>query len=797
MSTFRILPGLILPSLTLLAFLVALSCRRGEHGADTGQAYAGSESCRECHESFFELWAPSRHGKAMQPVERSFLTAESLPDTSGVEVGGKIYEVLAGADSLLMLEKDKEGNILARLPGIWSLGGKNVFYFLTPAAGGRLQTLPLAFNVHSRRWYNNPESGVRHFPDRDTEDEALDWRHSLFTFNTTCHSCHVSQLEKNYNPGDHSYRTLWKEPGINCETCHGPSQGHIAVMRKAERKGVELPPDEWGLIITSSFSPEQHNSSCSSCHAKMSPLTASYPPGAPFYDHFNLITLENPDYYPDGRDLGENYTYTTWSMNPCKAKSEMHCVSCHTSSGRYRFAREGEANKACMPCHAEQVDNFTAHSRHRDSGEVTCVTCHMPKTMFAAMERSDHSMRPPNPAATLAFGSPNACNLCHQDQSAEWAEKQVSAWHGKDRPQPDIHYGRLIQAARDRRDFSRADEMLAMIAEGIPNEIFAASMIRILEGRDLPGLPGILQKAALESPSALVRSAAADGLRHYPDLRSKQVLLQATADSFRVVRVSAASSLAPYPDELFSEQETVLRNRAFDEYRQSVLASPDQWSAHYNLGNFSMNRGDLENAIRSFETASFLEPEVISPYVNVALAQSRLGRPTAAEINLKKALKVHPLDPAANFNYGLLLGEMGRLEEAKAALRTALKADPSMAAAAHNLGIMAAASGEDSLQTALAYCKMASELAPAEARYAYTYAYYLEQAGRTAEALASLRKTIGLHPDFVDAYALAGQLYLKSGDKAGLKKLFSDAVNHPALAPETRQALNEQLQQLQ
>jgi len=27
--------------------------------------------------------------------------------------------------------------------------------------------------------------------------------------------------------------------------------------------------------------------------------------------HFNLATLENPDCYPDGRDLGENYAYTT------------------------------------------------------------------------------------------------------------------------------------------------------------------------------------------------------------------------------------------------------------------------------------------------------------------------------------------------------------------------------------------------------------------------------------------------------------------------------------------------------
>jgi len=38
------------------------------------------------------------------------------------------------------------------------------------------------------------------------------------------------------------------------------------------------------------------------------PLTAGYRTPERFFDHFDLVTLENPDFYPDGRDLGENYT---------------------------------------------------------------------------------------------------------------------------------------------------------------------------------------------------------------------------------------------------------------------------------------------------------------------------------------------------------------------------------------------------------------------------------------------------------------------------------------------------------
>ena len=34
------------------------------------EGFVGSASCRSCHESFYELWEPSHHGKAMQPFVR-------------------------------------------------------------------------------------------------------------------------------------------------------------------------------------------------------------------------------------------------------------------------------------------------------------------------------------------------------------------------------------------------------------------------------------------------------------------------------------------------------------------------------------------------------------------------------------------------------------------------------------------------------------------------------------------------------------------------------------------------------
>ena len=176
---------------------------------------------------------------------------------------------------------------------------------------GRLQTLPIGYDVHTKQWFDVAASGVRHFVEGD--DAPLDWRHSAFTFNTSCYSCHVSQLSRNFDLATRTYHTVWAEPGINCETCHGPGQEHVRVCRAAP-KGQ--PPKDIKIIRMKGMPPAQLNDACAPCHAKMAPVSTSYVPGDRYFDHFDLVTFDNPDFYPDGRDLGENYTMTSWRHEP-------------------------------------------------------------------------------------------------------------------------------------------------------------------------------------------------------------------------------------------------------------------------------------------------------------------------------------------------------------------------------------------------------------------------------------------------------------------------------------------------
>jgi Tfp pilus assembly protein PilF len=750
--------------------------------------YAGSKSCIECHEKFYKLWSASRHGLAMQPYSAEFAARELTPQTEEVSIGKYRYRADIGPAAGWVLEKGLKGKA-KKYPMVHVLGGKNVYYFLTPLDRGRLQTLPVAYNVHSKEWYDTAASGIRHFAPGE-RSEAVNWREPPYTFNTACFNCHVSQLRTNFDLKTDTYHTTWAEPGINCETCHGPSKEHNEVMR-ATPKG-KLPPD-LKIISAKRFTNDQHNASCGSCHAKMSPLTTDFKPGDRFFDHFDIATLDDPDYYPDGRDLGENYTYTSWLMSSCVKSGQLNCIKCHTSSGRYRFRAEEKANEACFPCHAERVANAAAHTRHKPDGLGNrCISCHMPTTAFARMNRTDHSMLPPTPAATIAYGSPNACNICHKDKDAAWADRYVREWRERDYQAPVLHRAGLVEAAR-KRDWRRLPEMLDYITGESRNEVFATSLIRLTTTvEDERVLPTLLQ--AVKDPSPLVRAAAADSLSFRPTRESYQALMEATGDSYRLVRVRAAASLAHFPAPMIKEADEGRIKKATAEYLASLTARPDQWDSHYNLGNYYLNRGEFQQALASYDTALNLEPRAVLAMVNASIAYARLGENAKAEKSLERALKVAPQSGAANFNMGLLKAEESQPKEAERYLRAAFEADPQMGAAAYNLCVLTA---EDRMEEAVSWCRKAVELRPQEPKYAYTLAFYQRQKGDTKGAIATLENLVKERPGYADAYFLLAEIHMQQGERQKAEAVYRQALEAKDLNPRDRDRIEAALRQFE
>jgi tetratricopeptide (TPR) repeat protein len=188
------------------------------------------------------------------------------------------------------------------------------------------------------------------------------------------------------------------------------------------------------------------------------------------------------------------------------------------------------------------------------------------------------------------------------------------------------------------------------------------------------------------------------------------------------------------------------------------MARPDQWTSHYNMGNYQLNRGEFKQAIASYRTALKLEPQAFMAFVNLSIAYAQMGENDKADKSLREALRIAPDSAAANFNMGLLKAEQNDTKQAEKYLRVTLKADPQMAQAAYNLCII---TSKDRLDEAIGFCRKASELRPDDPRYTFTLAYYLNQKGDTEQALKTLDAIIEKHPQYRDAQLLRGEIASK------------------------------------
>jgi len=170
----------------------------------------------------------------MHPYTPDFAKTQLTPQQNNVVI--KKYKYRADIKEGVVIETGPKGKNKYKIEHV--MGGKNVYYFLTLFKKGRLQTLPVAYDVNKKEWFDTAASGMRHFPGGERE-QTVNWKEPPYTFNTACYSCHVSQLSTNYNAETDTYHTTWAEPGINCETCHGPSAEHNKIA-KASPKGQPL-----------------------------------------------------------------------------------------------------------------------------------------------------------------------------------------------------------------------------------------------------------------------------------------------------------------------------------------------------------------------------------------------------------------------------------------------------------------------------------------------------------------------------------------------------------------------------
>lgn len=462
-----LLGGSTAAALSVVAFIppapdVDLESRMPELGPSDG--FASSTTCRACHPGQYETWHDSFHRT---------MTQGASPETVVAEFDGRVLtgfglaaRVFREGDEFLVdfgpIVDGEPGPNDASLPEgprriVMLTGSHNMQAFWMTSATGTLEQLPFVWLIEEERWIANDNSFLQ--PPEDHPAEPAIWGDG-------CVYCHATG-----GPWDSEFEglngdTAVVELGIACERCHGPAEEHVlANSNPARRYELHLEGEGDPTIVNPKRLDHVRSASlCGHCHTACEeavPNDEDFFAGDLLSDHLDFEAMHakaaaashviDPDEMPDeDRDVVEAFwrdgrgrvagrEYDSMTLSGCYLEGEMTCITCHRVHGgdpNGQVAHDSTDRSMCQSCHQDYFADVEAHTHHPiDSAGSDCRNCHMPHTSYGLLSAT-RSHRMASPLATGLEGreTPNACNLCHLDQSIGWTADKLAEWYGIERP---------------------------------------------------------------------------------------------------------------------------------------------------------------------------------------------------------------------------------------------------------------------------------------------------------------------------------------------------------------------------
>ncbi|HEY2083983.1 MAG TPA: multiheme c-type cytochrome, partial [Verrucomicrobiae bacterium] len=231
-------------------------------------AYAGSASCRECHEEDYDAWARSHHALAERLPDAklenpAFVPASTLhhgTQQTFFRKTGEQFEIIAPGP-----KSAQETFPVERI-----IGESPLRQMLVPFPGGRWQATEAAYDPRSNQWFD-----VFGAEDRKP-GEWGHWTGRGMNWNSMCATCHNTRLRKGYDATNDVYHTAMAERGVGCESCHGPMRAHND-WQHAHKNSREKDP------TIQKMSRDQMFDNCAACHSRRTEITGDPRPGESFF----------------------------------------------------------------------------------------------------------------------------------------------------------------------------------------------------------------------------------------------------------------------------------------------------------------------------------------------------------------------------------------------------------------------------------------------------------------------------------------------------------------------------------
>ncbi|TWU03311.1 cytochrome c3 family protein [Neorhodopirellula pilleata] len=441
--------------------------------------YVSSDACQECHVETHRSWHASYHRTMTQPVDSE--TAPAAINGQVVEVQGKTYAFEKQGDHYSVTFPDPLlGGQVHRRRLVLMTGSHhmNVFWYESGVHGTPAQ-LDIVFLKQEQRWVPRDSS----FLQPNHHSNVIE----LGTWNRTCSRCHATHPKEGYRNATQDWETKVVEHGIACEACHGQGNDHIqqhstrAAVLLAEGQNAntqditEADSAADQIVNPSQLSKHASADLCGQCHSVFIPdydvlSEADYArdgnpfrPGQLLSDTgFSKVVRATEEYrnseafvrWSKMEDLGSTFwsdgtiriagrEYNGLIESPCFQDGEMTCLSCHTmhpsgdqdlTDWRDDQLKPGmRGDEACLQCHDDYRDQIAEHTHHPiESSGSRCMNCHMPHTTYGLLKTiRSHRITSPSIRDSQTSDRPDACSLCHLDQSFAWVSSHLRNWYGQ------------------------------------------------------------------------------------------------------------------------------------------------------------------------------------------------------------------------------------------------------------------------------------------------------------------------------------------------------------------------------
>ena len=468
---------------TQQAFHEKLPSEGGPHG------YVSSDTCHSCHPDQYESWHASYHRTMTQYVEKE--TVMPKFDKVSLSYYGRPVEIEWVDEELWVTMDDPKWlyetpiqtlktsshppSTTRKRLGMMTGSHHMQVYWMASGHGNSQDIFPFCYLKEEQRWVP--------FKDTFLRDPAMS--HYDQKWNGNCIECHVT-LGQPRPVSKVATKTQAAELGISCEACHGPGERHVKLNKNPARRYQFHQSGESDPTIVDPQDLDHERSSmvCGQCHGihwisdsrdyylngikfrpggllnqNKKPVRAAHLNEQPWLD---APLKANPRflrdrYWSDGMVRVGGRDYTAMIESPCYLNGELSCLSCHQMHHPQPGSKEMElwrddqikpgmdTNESCLQCHESMRENLTEHTHHlADSSGSECINCHMPHTTYGLLKAiRSHQIDAPSIQSNLQTGRPNACNLCHLDQTMEWSADHLHKWYGQPKPALDLENRRI------------------------------------------------------------------------------------------------------------------------------------------------------------------------------------------------------------------------------------------------------------------------------------------------------------------------------------------------------------------